>query len=395
MSENSSLPELTPLVKHSFANAQQRSINENKAEVSTAYFLSEILAEGHLDSIISSIGANPKSITKKCKKLEKEVKTLSRKEAEFHNVSASNYLLGAFSKMRGIMNKMGDTKATLHTALAALADTGDNVSSMLISEGINTNNVIKATKQAQSQDNNQVEEPDIEYPALLKYGEDLTLKAEQGKIDPVIGRDLETRRVMQILSRRTKNNPVIVGEPGTGKPVIDSTLVPVYSEENIYYKKVSDIKTGDYIFDREGSPTKVLGVYPQGELNVYRIHFENGEYSDCGEGHLWTYIDITKNDKWETNTLKEILEKGIYNNDNKTPRFAIPSHDAIQWKEKEYSIPPRVMGVFLATGLSSVNTIKSQHKNDKKIFVQDNEQEKFIPEEYKYGSIKQRQELIQ
>ena len=117
MSENSSLPELTPLVKHSFINAQQRSINENKTEVSTAYFLSEMLAQKQLDSIISSIGANPKSIARKCKKLEKDVPTLSRKEAEFHNVAASNYLLGAFSKMRAIMNKMGDTKATLHLSL--------------------------------------------------------------------------------------------------------------------------------------------------------------------------------------------------------------------------------------------------------------------------------------
>ena len=403
MSGNSSLPELTPLVKHSFTNAQQRSINENKTEISTAYFLSEILAQGQLDSIISSIGANPKSIAKKCKKLEKEVPTLSRRDAEFHNVTASNYLLGAFSKMRGIMNKMGDTKATLHTALAALSDTGDNVSSMLISEGINANNVIKATKQSQSQENNQEIEEDIEYPALLKYGEDLTLKAEQGKIDPVIGRDIETRRVMQILSRRTKNNPVIVGEPGTGKPVIDSTLVPVYSStdflhdkdsEGTPYKKVSDLKKGDYIFDRKGKPTKILGVYPQGELEVYRIYFENGYHTDCGEGHLWTYIDTTKNSEWKTNTLKEIIDNGIYEEDNKTPKLAIPSHEAIQWKEKIQSIPPRTLGIFLANNFLLLGEKNSTQKNDRKFFIKDNSQESFIPEEYKYGSIKQRIELI-
>lgn len=378
MSENSSLPELTPLVKNSFINARQRSINDNKTEVSTAYFLSEILAEGQLDSIIKSIGANPKSIARKCKKLEKDVPTLPRKEAEFHNVAASNYLLGAFSKMQAIMNKMGDTKATLHTSLAALADTGDNVSAMLISEGINANNVIQATKKSQSQENNQEIEEDIEYPALLKYGEELTLKAKQGKIDPVIGRDIETRRVMQILSRRTKNNPVIVGEPGTGKPVIDSTLVPVYSpEENIYYKKVSDLKKGDYIFDRLGKPTQILGVYPQGKLDVYRIHFDNGEYTDCGKGHLWTYSDIQENNTWKTSTLQEIIEKGIYCRDNTTPRFAIPSHHAIQWEEKKYNIQPRIIGESL-----TINT-------------KDTTQNNIIPEEYKYGSIQQRKELIQ
>src|SRR6266851_2911915 len=61
------------------------------------------------------------------------------------------------------------------------------------------------------------QDPEGTYQALLKFGRDLTEAAEQGKLDPVIGRDEEIRRVIQVLSRRTKNNPVLIGEPGTGK----------------------------------------------------------------------------------------------------------------------------------------------------------------------------------
>src|SRR5581483_4631994 len=64
------------------------------------------------------------------------------------------------------------------------------------------------------------QDPEGTYQALSKYGRDLTEAAEQGKLDPVIGRDEEIRRVMQVLSRRTKNNPVLIGEPGTGKTAI-------------------------------------------------------------------------------------------------------------------------------------------------------------------------------
>ena len=62
--------------------------------------------------------------------------------------------------------------------------------------------------------------PEATYEALEKYGRDLTKSAEQGKLDPVIGRDEEIRRVIQVLSRRTKNNPVLIGEPGVGKTAI-------------------------------------------------------------------------------------------------------------------------------------------------------------------------------
>jgi ATP-dependent Clp protease ATP-binding subunit ClpB len=62
--------------------------------------------------------------------------------------------------------------------------------------------------------------PEAQYEALAKYGRDLTQEARRGKLDPVIGRDEEIRRVIQILSRRTKNNPVLIGEPGVGKTAI-------------------------------------------------------------------------------------------------------------------------------------------------------------------------------
>lgn len=214
------IPELTNAVKNCFSQAQIKSHNDNRAVISTSYFLIEILEEGSVNSLIKSVGAHPDRILKKARKLSKNVPQI-RPDGFNTSPEISPELTGVFAKMRSIMESMGDTRASLQTVIAALADAGDDTAQLLISEGVNKKNIIDAVRNSRSQNFEKEEENDSDqYTALLKYGEDLTDKAKRGDIDPVIGRDSETRRVMQILSRRTKNNPVIVGEPGTGKTTI-------------------------------------------------------------------------------------------------------------------------------------------------------------------------------
>src|SRR5258705_13287635 len=86
--------------------------------------------------------------------------------------------------------------------------------------GVNRETVMKALQGLRGSQRVTDQNPEGKYQTLERYGRDLTAAARQGKIDPVIGRDSEIRRVMQVLSRRTKNNPVLIGEPGVGKTAI-------------------------------------------------------------------------------------------------------------------------------------------------------------------------------
>lgn len=104
--------------------------------------------------------------------------------------------------------------------LLALADGHDETSSCLTNAGVTTETILKALKDVRGNVNVDSPEPEGTYQALEKYSRNLTDLARQEKLDPVIGRDDEIRRVMQVLSRRTKNNPVLIGEAGTGKTAI-------------------------------------------------------------------------------------------------------------------------------------------------------------------------------
>ena len=97
---------------------------------------------------------------------------------------------------------------------------GGRVRELLARHGVDYNAVMQALAAIRGSQRVTSQNPEAQYEALAKYGRDLTQEARRGKLDPVIGRDEEIRRVIQILSRRTKNNPVLIGEPGVGKTAI-------------------------------------------------------------------------------------------------------------------------------------------------------------------------------
>ncbi len=117
-----------------------------------------------------------------------------------------------------------DYISTEHLLLGLLAEGGPSLKKIFQAHGLKRDVVLRAL--AELRGNQRVTDPNPEdkFQALDKYGRDLTALARQGKIDPVIGRDEEIRRVMQVLSRRTKNNPVLIGEPGVGKTAIAEGL---------------------------------------------------------------------------------------------------------------------------------------------------------------------------
>jgi ATP-dependent Clp protease ATP-binding subunit ClpB len=135
--------------------------------------------------------------------------------------SATRDLVRLFDTAEKAGEKAGDSYVTVERLLLALAiEKGSEAGRVLASAGVNPQNLnaaIEALRKGRTADNASAENS---YDALKKYARDLTEAARDGKLDPVIGRDEEIRRTIQVLSRRTKNNPVLIGEPGVGKTAI-------------------------------------------------------------------------------------------------------------------------------------------------------------------------------
>ena len=119
-----------------------------------------------------------------------------------------------------IAEQMKDEYVSVEHLLLAIIEKDSKCAKLLAGFGVDKNSVLNALKSVRGNQRVTNDSPETAYEALEKYGKDLTLAAAQGKLDPVIGRDEEIRRTIQILSRRTKNNPVLIGEPGVGKTAI-------------------------------------------------------------------------------------------------------------------------------------------------------------------------------
>ncbi len=129
-----------------------------------------------------------------------------------------------FTKASDFASKMGDQYVSLEHLLLALIEEKSNVSKIMHDAGITKNHLQQAINELRKGEKVTSQSAEDTYQALSKYAVNLIEKARTGKLDPVIGRDDEIRRVLQILSRRTKNNPILIGEPGTGKTAIAEGL---------------------------------------------------------------------------------------------------------------------------------------------------------------------------
>ena len=136
------------------------------------------------------------------------------------NVYLSNDANKVLTRAQEYATKMGDEFVSIEPILLALLDVSSTASRILHDAGCAEKEMTKAIKELRQGQNVKSQSGDENYQALSKYAKNLVDDARKGKLDPVIGRDEEIRRVLQILSRRTKNNPILIGEPGTGKTAI-------------------------------------------------------------------------------------------------------------------------------------------------------------------------------
>ena len=172
----------------------------------------------NIDVILERIGANPAAVKMNVEKeIEKKPKVTN---SALPMAMPTNDFMKVLDNAVKTAEKMGDSYATTEHLLIALAEDKGDAGRVLNMEGITRKSVEEAYEQLRGSTRITDQSGQIELDALNKYGQNLTQKAREGKVDPVIGRSEEIRRTIQVLSRRTKNNPVLIGEPGVGKTAI-------------------------------------------------------------------------------------------------------------------------------------------------------------------------------
>ena len=183
--------------------------------------LKGIIQEGEsvVNFIFQKIGANPAEVTRQ---VDAEIAALPKVSGQEPYLSrTSNDVL---QKALDIAKKMGDEYVTLEAMLIAIFDINSPASTILKNAGLGKKELEAAIEELRKGRKATDQSAEETYNALSKYAINLNQRARAGKLDPVIGRDEEIRRVLQILSRRTKNNPMLIGEPGTGKTAIAEGL---------------------------------------------------------------------------------------------------------------------------------------------------------------------------
>jgi ATP-dependent Clp protease ATP-binding subunit ClpB len=175
--------------------------------------------EGIARSVLQKLGASPEGVLQEVSKgLEKKPKLSGAGAAEVYlSPTTKKVLDGAFTEAA----KLKDEYVSIEHILVAMTDQKDtDAARILATAGVTRETILKVLVDIRGTQRITDPNPEEKYQALEKFGRDLTDLARLGKIDPVIGRDEEIRRVVQVLSRRTKNNPVLIGEPGVGKTAI-------------------------------------------------------------------------------------------------------------------------------------------------------------------------------
>ncbi|MDQ6625208.1 MAG: AAA family ATPase, partial [Verrucomicrobiota bacterium] len=190
----------------------------NHAEISNEHFLTALLdqADGVTRPLLEKVGVAANTLRER---LEQELK----RRPSIHgsaDLRISNELRATIDFAEREMAKLKDEFLSAEHYLIALSDSDNAAARTLKSLGVTRDKLMQALQQVRGSQRVTDQNPEGKYQTLEKYGRDLTEQARKGKIDPVIGRDDEIRRVMQVLSRRTKNNPVLIGEPGVGKTAI-------------------------------------------------------------------------------------------------------------------------------------------------------------------------------
>ena len=216
---------LTTKSQEAVSVAVRRAAAEGHPDVEPVHLLLALLdqRDGIATPLLTAVGAQPEAVRGKAEALLRTLPAATGSTVAAPQLSRS--LMGVMKSAADAAAKVGDEYVSTEHLLVGLAQDGGPVAEMLKGVAPAGSTLPKALVDAFEKVRGGVrrittQDPESTYKALEKYGVDLTQAAREGRLDPVIGRDTEIRRVVQVLSRRTKNNPVLIGEPGVGKTAV-------------------------------------------------------------------------------------------------------------------------------------------------------------------------------
>jgi ATP-dependent Clp protease ATP-binding subunit ClpB len=211
---------LTRKSQEALTAAVRQAAADGSPQVESLHLLLALLeqADGTTGPLLRAVGADPALIAKQA---EERLARLPRaRGATLSAPEMSRPLLKVISTAQSRAKQLDDEYISTEHLLVGLATDGGEAKTVLASGGATPDALVEAFAQIRGSARVTSADPEDTYKALEKYGIDLTKQARDGALDPVIGRDAEIRRVIQVLSRRTKNNPVLIGEPGVGKTAV-------------------------------------------------------------------------------------------------------------------------------------------------------------------------------
>nr|MBA3530315.1 AAA family ATPase [Ardenticatenales bacterium] len=223
----------TQKAQEALVSAQQIALRNQQFEVQPLHLLQAITTqpEGVVPQVLTRIGIDSQQLQNELNTATNALPKVTGSSGEPQmGRNLREVLVGAHDEIQ----QFGDQYvSTEHMLLSLIKHSDPRTKELLQRHNITTDRVLQALQTVRGAARVTTQTPEGTYDALGQYGRDLTEEARAGKVDPVIGRDEEIRRVIQILNRRTKNNPVLIGEPGVGKTAIVEGLAQRIAREDV------------------------------------------------------------------------------------------------------------------------------------------------------------------